>query len=139
MNRLKLRLAETVYRSSKREPLGKSYQRGYLLPEKVRMLRVFVATLRGPAAPIYSSTWRQAKTISGPSFLDVRQVTDPAFLFGVSSDKSEAAKALLYPHPDEAEMKVVYCTICCWTAIDNMPSPCFKVDGVVEKLRYDAA
>eukprot|EP00904_Undaria_pinnatifida_P010860 jgi/Undpi1/6904/HiC_scaffold_21.g09379.m1 len=36
MNRLKLGLAEIVYHSSKREPLGKSYQRGHQLPQKVR-------------------------------------------------------------------------------------------------------
>ncbi|CAM9928824.1 unnamed protein product, partial [Choristocarpus tenellus] len=35
MNRLKLGMAETVYRSSKREPLGRSYLRGHQLPEKV--------------------------------------------------------------------------------------------------------
>lgn len=27
-------------------------------------------------------------------------------MFGVSSDTSEAAKALLYPHPSDADMKV---------------------------------
>lgn len=36
MNRLKLGLAEIVYHSTKREPLGKSYQRGHQLPQKVR-------------------------------------------------------------------------------------------------------
>lgn len=36
MNRLKLGLAEVVYHSTKREPLGKSYQRGHELPQKVR-------------------------------------------------------------------------------------------------------
>lgn len=36
VNRLKLGLAETIYRSSKRESLGKGYQRGHQLPQKVR-------------------------------------------------------------------------------------------------------
>lgn len=36
MNRLKLGQAEIVYHSTKREPLGKSYQRGHQLPQKVR-------------------------------------------------------------------------------------------------------
>lgn len=109
MNRLKLGLAETVYRSSKREPLGKSYQRGYQLPEKVTVLLVCVAALRSTTT-LFTPTHgdKQTQTVSGSSFLDIRQVTDPAFLFGISSDKSEAAKALLYPHPDEAEMKVAH-------------------------------
>lgn len=35
------------------------------------------------------------------------QVTDNgSFMFGISSDKSEAAKALLYPHPSDADMQV---------------------------------
>lgn len=38
VNRLKLGLAERVYRTSKREPLGKGYQRGHQLPPKVRCL-----------------------------------------------------------------------------------------------------
>ncbi|CAM9121289.1 unnamed protein product [Hapterophycus canaliculatus] len=66
VNRLKLKLTETVYRSTKREPLGKGYQRGHQLPQKVQ---------------------------------------EEVFMFGVSSDKSEAAKALLYPHPSDADMK----------------------------------
>ena len=32
------------------------------------------------------------------------QVKEETFMFGVSSDKSEAAKALLYPQPSEADM-----------------------------------
>lgn len=43
LNRLKLGVAETVYRSSKREALGKSYQRGYQLPEKVQKVLVTIA------------------------------------------------------------------------------------------------
>lgn len=39
VNRLKLGLAETVYRTSRREPLGKGYQRGHQLPQKVRAAR----------------------------------------------------------------------------------------------------
>eukprot|EP00752_Nemacystus_decipiens_P012830 g11362.t1 len=65
VNRLKLGLAERVYRTSKREPLGKGYQRGHQLPRKVK---------------------------------------ENDFMFGVSSDKSEAAKTLLYPHPSAADM-----------------------------------
>ena len=38
VNRLKLGLAETVYRTSRREPLGKGYQRGHQLPQKVQCL-----------------------------------------------------------------------------------------------------
>ncbi|CAM9156332.1 unnamed protein product [Ectocarpus sp. 4 AP-2014] len=66
VNRLKLGLAESVYRSTKREPLGKGYQRGHQLPPKVK---------------------------------------SDAFTFGVSSDKSEAAKSLLYPHPSAVDME----------------------------------
>ncbi|CAM9721874.1 unnamed protein product [Scytosiphon promiscuus] len=66
VNRLKLGLAETVYRSTQREPLGKGYQRGHQLPQKVK---------------------------------------NKAFMFGVSSDKSEAAKELLYPRPSDPDMQ----------------------------------
>lgn len=40
--------------------------------------------------------------------LTPEQVKDGAFMFGVSSDKSEAAKALLYPRPSDAEMEVIH-------------------------------
>ncbi|CAN0155213.1 unnamed protein product, partial [Discosporangium mesarthrocarpum] len=70
MSRLKLGMAEIIYRSSKREPLGRSYVRGHQLPKKV---------------------------------------LDEGFRFGVGSNKSEAAKNLLYPHPTEAELQVGGC------------------------------
>lgn len=38
----------------------------------------------------------------------LEQVKDDAFMFGVSSDKSEAAKALLYPRPSDADMEVIH-------------------------------
>lgn len=44
--------------------------------------------------------------ITGDGLKQRKKVTKPAFMFGVSSDKSEAAKALLYPHPTAAEMQV---------------------------------
>lgn len=34
-------------------------------------------------------------------------------MFGVSSNKSEAAKALLYPHPSDADMQVTISV--CWS------------------------
>ncbi|CAN0385753.1 unnamed protein product [Ascophyllum nodosum] len=64
-NRLKLELAETIYRSSNKEPLGKCYQRGHRLPKKVEV---------------------------------------DSFMFGITSDKSESAKALLYSHPSDADI-----------------------------------
>lgn len=45
VNRLKLGVAERVYRTSKREPLGKGYQRGHQLPQKVRCLLVWMLLL----------------------------------------------------------------------------------------------
>lgn len=36
-----------------------------------------------------------------------QQVKEDDFMFGVCSDKSEAAKALLYPHPPAADMAEV--------------------------------
>lgn len=40
-------------------------------------------------------------------FFALQQVKEDDFMFGVSSDKSEAAKALLYPHPSAADMAEV--------------------------------
>lgn len=40
-------------------------------------------------------------------FFALQQVKENDFMFGVSSDKSEAAKALVYPHPSAADMTEV--------------------------------